>query len=682
MRFFDLGPLSLEAESLGQPPLLASARVPKAAKAILVDRLAALVERQDWAALFAEIHEVNDALDGGFQVNFFDGQPFLTYYERNQSYFAYRNSQGQWSLAEGSHPIEKLIQQSGRSPEVLRKRFKVPDKMFLVGFESNAQGQIIPIFSTSRKLTFFRDFKFYDQSKGFSAMESASKREATIVPLVRIKTVGFVNESGSHIHELPKQIQDLLNSRETLTTTFSAPHTHEDFVDLTPTNYSALIIASSDGQGRMGAILQDGIPLLVAKDGQEYFLEIKGIGAATFIPPNVPITHSRGPEGEVRTGRIPMAYASSELDGYNLSVQNVSQGGPLQRLYSRSVLAVTLPEHDSKWNMDARRLQTWGEVEIDAESGQLSAQVFRLNTSSRRVAFSDNPAFGRRYSSRESLLKNAQRYYGKILGDLLIRESSASVHESPHSENFVYFPLYKALTHIDYADIARGYNLVGFLGDLLQYGVFSGSEGHAETTDFYAGLRSSLEPRGLWTPRLQKFSKERRTVDEFEHFIFFEFIFPFLIKDRSEEELGMSRLPRLSEVTGIVLARRKQRNMKDKADLEIHFRKMSEEARKVLHNVKGGIMLSTLVPSRLKIKQTDLQPLVLRLKKIVDQTALLYRQGLAKNWSEELDFYIESSKQIYLEQAQIYDSLERLFGFPGNNSDMLKKAEIFSPNSR
>ena len=211
------------------------------------------------------------------------------------------------------HPIEEEIgQNSLRNKKFLRRRFQIPPGMHLLGFETNFWGHIVPVFSPSKKFTEYRAMHFYPHYKSYDdQFQERSEKIAEIVDLLSIPHMGMVEEGGS-FNALPGPLRKLHRENKTLTTPIRL--SPELAKDAHPSPFSALMISSpSSGEGRVGVIMQDGIPLMTRDGEQEYIFEAKGIGLGSNYEGEIFVFRNLG---QAKLGRTAESGVERELDSY------------------------------------------------------------------------------------------------------------------------------------------------------------------------------------------------------------------------------------------------------------------------------------------------------------------------------------------------------------------------------
>lgn len=625
--------------------------------------------------LQAFINTINDKLPGTFQVYPYDGKLRLLYIEGGQVFFLDTNVATGVKLSISQSFF--VANDSTDGPDVLRRRFKRPPGMFLVGFERAYDGAIIPMFSDSAHLTEFRDMSAYNGS-GFLGIfadvagHEAPPRVAMEVPLIPVKTKAVLNRDESAFKSLPHELQGLIESGYTLTTEPSlrgiAGKYYADGPDSALYHYSALIVGDERGQGRTGVLLKDGIPVLVKIDGKECFIEIKGVGLATQAPIEN-FVHSRR-EGSIRLGRAYKDEVEREFKWGNLLRTKIFQNGDL----SRPFMGVLLPEF-------VAREQRY--LDQDVNDTVLAGQVFRFSSSTRRMAYSKNSAYGPSYNRRPILRQKALEFYGELFARLhLVPPQSASMHDSPHPQNFIYFPVEDRFVITDFSDIdaiERYDYLTPELPNVDQYLAFKDPKSRAS---LLRGMRKVLEPQGLWTPSLQQLEDGKFSRGKLTATLTSEILVPFVLETNDPSYIRDMVVPRIYDPPFHILE-----IIKEDPRVKINQGEFLEIAfRHYLRSLRGRLQIIQLVvdskslPARFGEFQKQNIKAVDALERLIRRVQGFYSgqgQRGGGGWQKELVVYVRACQKFMEEEAAIYDTITA-FRDPeaGSNLETVKQNEL------
>lgn len=602
----------------------------------------------------AFVNDINDSLPGKFQINPYNGMFHLMYIEQGKFYYLDIQVRDNKVVISERVPTSPEYM-SSFDPSNLEKRFRRPDGMSLIGFERAYDGLIIPIFSESNSLTEFRDMRSYqaDVFSGFDPkVAGAAKRIAMEVPLYPIKIKSILKTDKLNIDILPDELKNLILSNHTLTTVpslrsiapkFQSPDIYPDYQ-----NYTALIIGDNSGQGRTGVLMKNGIPILVRIKAKEYFIEIKGVGLASqayieeMIHPRMTFS--------TRLGRANHEQVIREFEGYNV-ISTLDQNN--ERL-SRPIIGLELPEYSA-------REQIFEGV-VTTRSAQFSGQIFRLAASTRRLAYSDNSAFGKRYSQRPILLKKAQEYYGKIIARLRVQPvSNAFIHNSPHPQNFIYFPLTDDFVITDFSDIhqvePRAY-LRFKLPDIDQYLIF---KDRSSRLAFLNGVKAELNKQGLWSAALEELESVKFSTEELTDHLVKELLVLFILKSNDPNLIREKLLPHVDKPNFHLLEiiHQDTHALANQGQyLEIAFRHYLRELR---HIEKGLILIenSKSTEENFIEFQSQIQKARSTLTQIIDQVSQFYKSEklLKMPWSKNLMTYVRIMSAYRKNEAEAYDLL-------------------------
>lgn len=595
------------------------------------------------------ITQINSELPGKFQIYPYNGEFHLVYVENNQVYFLNMNVRGSRIL------LTKRVPMGLDGFRSRAKRFVRPRGMVLVGLERGYDGAIIPMFSDSSSLSEFRDLRKYKSNflSGFDPeAHSRLPRFVKEVPLFPIKSEGIVHLKPEDLQILPVDVRELLTSGHTLTTIpslrgiaekYQSPELYARFQ-----NYSALIIADEHGQGRTGILLNEGIPVLVSVEGKEYFIEIKGVGLATQAP-IAEMVHPRG-HFRIRLGRASIEQVHREFEGYSVFRQNSSDGSEL----SRPIAGVALPEFSD------REKEYLGDKD---ESDDLSGQIFRLAFSSRRLAYTDNPAYGVDYSDRPKLLRMAQEYYGRVLARLrLLSPGQAFMHNSPHPQNLIYDPLTDQFSLTDFSDIHKveGYDVMRMeLPDIDQFLVFKNRESRSA---LLRGIRSELEPRGLWTPAMQALEGKLFSQKHLTDGIVSELLIRFLLESENGQAIRDCLIPRFYKASyhlTEILEGDGHAVSNQPHFLEIAFRLNINHLVQVENSLRRIEGSRSLAPQFSEF-QNQATAARARVTRLIQDARSLYNREASKGddaWTGPVVGYATQMQAIHQREAAIYDTI-------------------------
>lgn len=139
----------------------------------------------------------------------------------------------------------------------------------LIGFNRNQDEKIINIFSDSNRVESKRNFGNYDFEKNNNQVWD-SVRLAKIVPLNVVEKERRSFKRSGDYPLLPGHLKEILDQKMLFTSVGNS-------------DYSALMYIGSGElpMGRTGVLLYHGEPVVVAIDGKEFIVEIKGIGMPT-----------------------------------------------------------------------------------------------------------------------------------------------------------------------------------------------------------------------------------------------------------------------------------------------------------------------------------------------------------------------------------------------------------------
>ncbi len=615
----------------------------------------------DDAKTLAFIQTLNDGLPGAFElVPQFQGFT-LAYSERGRQYFIEFRSWG--PEAQTFYPI-------GVDPN---KRFEGrPEELTsLVGFERDALGRIQALYSDSRHLTEYRDMSGFGDP-GLAGLFDANPKDhealprtAMEVPLAAVKIAGWIKKDEGFVRDLPYDLRRLLQSGYTLTTWPSLAGIARDYQDndrLAPNphspSYSALIIAADDGQGRTGVVMQDGKPIIVERGGKEYFLEIKGIGLATQAPIRERV-HKRSGHS-IRSGRASAEQVKREFEGHEMVLESGLDG----RALAEPVLGLTLPEFANSEDV----------YQGDDEGRELAGQVFRLAPSTRRMAYSDNAAYGPAYSKRPLLLERAIEYYGEIFARLRLEPpDKASMHESLHPQNLVYSPWDKTFAVTDFSDIHRvdpHYYLYPDMPDIPEYQAFRTAENRAA---LLRGIKKGLEPRGLWTDGLRALENRRFDMGEFLRVVTAEVLVPQFLAQSDAATIHKQFVPTARTPYHLAKILQGEAHAVQARDsyLEITFRLWQRDLGRDLERI--GMASAARVeggqPALLRDQARAAEKRVRALRaKIAKFYAAEESKGEGK-WKDDLAVYARIALSYVEEEAAIYDSVTA-YRAPGATSNL------------
>lgn len=538
-------------------PLAASALEPDhpAVQALLKEAPALFTESSDhheWerseAATLLRLGKLNEALGlttrGAFHFYPFNGELHFFYLEEGRTYFIpSRSPKGEPTFSE--HLPSFLTEL--KPGERLAERFKRPAGYEVVGYERSFNGLIVPIVSPSAKLSEFRDYTNYkDELSKEHIREGTKARLAIQVPLVKIRYLRKVETKGksqnrSDTDPLPTEIRDLLNDGFTLSSAASAEALDPSYQvfekNPSATAYSALLIGSETGQGRSGVLQKNGLPIISIQDGVEWVTELKGMGFGKRTENKT--VHGRGSHS-IRIGRADLEQVTTELESYALLRQ--AELIENDNLTPTAVAGVVLPEFSGKEEV-FRPIHE----KVNYQASMISAQVFRVVSSTRRLAYTLNPAFDLPYADSERTLNTTQTYLGKMFASLRLGPPDLAFEPvNPHAQNFILTPGSLSLRLTDYSDVFKIESAETYLTlefpTAREYHAF---DTQASRSRFLGGIKSVLEPRSLWNDRLESLfyaSSETVIATQLEE----EVLFPLFIDHRSLKDVQKYLIPKLT----------------------------------------------------------------------------------------------------------------------------------------
>lgn len=488
----------------------------------------------DQTLVIANLDKINAKINGRLAAYPYDGDIKFYYQEAGKIFYLTKRME--------RHEPEELIL-SSEKPDRHAPRYDDMIKRFsrdypglgVVGYERAYDGNIVPILAPSNRLTEYRDMSGYSGDL-FSDPSShqALARETMEVPLIPIRAK--IRSTIDLPHNLPRELRDLLKSQMTLTTAASVRGLSQKNIvsRRVPafTGWSAFMIGSHDGQGRTGVLQKDGIPILVERDGQEYFIELKGVGLASAAP-RADLIHHRRQAGYIRLGRMDVEQVDREM----AANAHFDRSYFAQNYAPQPIIGVQLPEF--------AKIEAIHGVDPFHKSRpkaqDFTGQVYRLADTTRRMAYADNPAYGPRYTQKADLLHKAQYAYGKLYAELRFENPARPLeHHSPHPQNFTVSPNGQELGITDLSDIhpvsqkdlARA--TAPALTDVEQYSVFKNLAGQKR---FLLGVKSVLERKGLWTARLEALFQQRTSGEKFRAILREEVIIPLHLKTQGLSSL-------------------------------------------------------------------------------------------------------------------------------------------------
>ncbi len=625
----------------------------------------------DQALIVANLDKINQKLEGRLATYPYNGK-IVFYYEEGGKPFFLEVSQ------EDQKP--KIILSSEEPPWHKRRGGELSERfspnypgLTVVGYERAYDGNIVPILASSNRLSEFRDMSGYSGGFMFNpASHEALAREIIEVPLIPIRAK--TRSSLELPHDFPSELSDLIKSDMTLTTLPSLQGLSERNIvsKKVPTfaKWSAMVIGSHDGQGRTGVLLKNGAPVLIKNGGKEYFLELKGIGLASSAP-RKELIHSRQ-AGNIRLGRMNVDQvdremaANSNLDSVFFDENDAPK--PLAGIQLPEFSFFEMVHGDDRFS------------KARPEAKDLSGQVYRLASTTRRMAYADNSAYGPRYTKKSDLLGRAQYAYGKLFAELRFKNLEQPLeHHSPHPQNFTVSYDGRRLGVTDLSDIHPvekwdvDHARAPALRDLAQYSIFKNLAGQ---NNFLSGIKEVIEKQGLWTNRLEDLFQNKVTGEKFRTILREEVIIPLHVKSRDLRSLVPT--PPISgnyHLMAVV-----------KGDAHALYSRGEFLEIAVRHSIKGidtdirefeSLVNSTPLQASKTEELKLLSKTVERLKKVRSELKAFYKEQASQNWTSDTKTIARFLFGSMEQQATVADELSIMSGkSPSYYRNKLRKSDV------